>query len=77
MSIPVEYLNGLQDVAKQIDAICDGTFVSDAMIPEPLVSVMERLVEHIRILVRMYPNENLMTFAASANSGQAWIEEHR
>lgn len=75
MSIKAEYLTGLEDVAAQMRSIMDGLFVQDAIMPEPLQSIMERLVAHIEIMVQMYPNENLFRFADIANQGRAWIAE--
>lgn len=75
MNIEPEYLTGLEDVAAQMRSIMDGSFVQDAIMPEPLPAIMERLVAHVEIIVRMYPDENLIRFADVANQGRAWILE--
>lgn len=75
MSIPAEYLNGLDDVAAQLQAIIDGTYTTDAIIPEPLSQTIARLTEHVKIMVQMYPDENLSRFADVANMARALVEE--
>lgn len=76
MAIPAEYLNGLDDVAAQLRAIIDGTYTTDAIIPEPLPQTIARLTEHVRIMVQMYPDENLSRFADVANMARALVEEN-
>ena len=76
MSIPAEYLNGLEDVAAQLRAIMDGTFLNDAIIPEPTATLVTRLTEHVRLMSQMYPDANLMRFADVANQAEAWAKEN-
>lgn len=76
MSIPAEYLNGLDDVAAQLQAIIAGTYATDAIISEPLPQTIARLTEHVRIMVQMYPDENLSRFADVANMARALVEEN-
>lgn len=76
MNIPAEYLNGLEDVAAQLQAIIAGTYATDAIIPEPLPQTIARLTEHVQIMVQMYPDENLSRFADVANMARALVEEN-
>lgn len=76
MNIPPEYLKGLDDVANQIRSVVDGSYRTDAIIPEPSKALMSRLVEHVRLMVEMYPNDNLIGYADIANQGSAWIMEN-
>jgi len=76
MDIPAEYLNGLADVAAQLQAIIDGTFATDAIIPEPLPQTIARLTDHIQIMVQMYPDSNLFRFADIANQARALVKEN-
>lgn len=77
MSIPSEYLRGLEDVAAQMRAIMDGSYVNDSIIPEPAEHILVRLIEHVRLMQDMYPGANLFRFADVANQALAWIEENR
>lgn len=76
MDIPTEYLNGLDDVAAQLRAIIDGSFTTDAIIPEPLPQTIARLTDHVQMMVQMYPDANLSRFADVANQARALVEEN-
>jgi hypothetical protein len=75
MNIPAEYLNGLDDVAAQLQAIIAGTYTTDAIIPEPLPQTISRLAGHVQLMVKMYPDANLARFADIANQARALVEE--
>lgn len=76
MEISAEYLNGLDDVAAQLRTIIDGTYTTDAIIPEPLSQTVERLTGHVQMMIEMYPNSNLARFADIANQARALVEEN-
>lgn len=69
-----EYLNGLEDVKNTIDSILNNTFdQSNCKIPENIVDIMKKQINHIKILVDMFPEDDLSIYSNKVLEAENWI----
>lgn len=52
----------------------DGSYSQDGVIdPEPTSSILQKQIEHTRIMVRLHPDSDLDEYAAVADRAQLWM----
>lgn len=72
--ISQEYLNGLEDVKIIINSIINGSFIQDScMLPEKTTTIMKKQTDHLRQIIKMFPEDNLIEYLNKAIEGENWI----